>query len=424
MSGLVVSLWLLGSTLLALVQPVVGPLLYYLIVWMHPEQQMYGGLDLRWTLIIAVTSLFGYLSLGKQRQFPKNSLVFFLILFSLWYFASAFINNVDDREFTLATDFAKIILMSLLTASIMNTRARLHILTWIIVIAIGSVSMRTGLITILSGGGSVVVGPKFLGHTNEYGRFVIYTWPLMVYLARQSALPYVRMGFAALAGLSVFALIGTNSRGAFVAFAAMCAVLWYYGNKKIISVVLIGAFAVAAVFILPPDRLESFTSRASSIENADKDTSFMARTESWTFGWNYALNHPVFGGGPNTFERVHKVASHSSYFEVLGETGFVGLAIWSVMGILAFTTIFRIRRLTKGIADLAWADDLAFFIMISLVGYFVGGLAKNHGLNEYYYMLLGILMGLETAVINYLVSRSSVALDHTSALGKNAVAQN
>lgn len=423
MSGLVISLWLIGITLLALFQPTAGPLIYYLIVWMHPERQMYGGLNLRWTLIIAVTSLLGYLALGKSRQFPKNVILFFLAIFSLWYLASAFVNNVNDQDFTLATDFAKIILMCFITASVINTRARIHILTWIIVISIGSVSFRTGLITIMGGGGGVVVGPSFLGHTNEYSRFVIYTWPLMIFLSRHSAHYYVRAGLALLATISVLALIGTNSRGAFVAFAAMCSVMWYYGSNKILPVVLILVIGAGGFFLLPEARRESFTNRAASIEKPEEVNTFSQRTEQWTFGWNYALNHPVFGGGPNMYERESKMASHSSYFEVLGETGFVGLAIWFIIAILAFTTIFRIRKLTKGIADLAWAHDLAFFIMISLVGYFVGGLAKNHGLNEYYYMLLGMLMGLEAAVMNYLLSRADSAPEHETALAKKAALQ-
>lgn len=389
--------------------------MYYLIVWMHPENQMWGGLSLRWTLLIALTSLLGYLSLGDQRKAPSNAIVFFLILLTIWYVLSAIINRVEYADFTLATDFAKITLMAWISACVINTRARIHALMWILVICMGSVSFRTGLIVAISGGGGVVVGPKHLGHTNEYARFVIYTWPFMLYLARHSAHFYVRLGHAVLATTAVLTLIGTNSRGALVAFVAMCFVLWIYGKKKILPLVLIGTFISAAYLFLPPQRLESFTNRSATIEKADENESFLARTRSWAFGWSYALKNPYFGGGPAVFENVHGVASHSSYFEVLGETGFVGFGIYTILAVLAFTTIFRIRRLTKGITELIWAHDLAFYIMITLVGYFVGGLTKNHGFNEYYYMLLGILMGLETAVKNYLVAQAqSVGLQDAS----------
>lgn len=393
----------------------VGPLVYYMMVWLSPDSQMYSGLSLRWTLIVAVASLLGYLSLGDRRKSSSNPMVFFLLLLTIWYLLSAFVNKLEGSDLTLATDFAKIALMCWVTASIITTRARIHALAWILVIAIGGVSLRTGVMTAVTGGGSVIVGPEHLGHTNEYARFVIYTWPFMLYLARHSAHFYVRFGHAVLAAAAVLTLIGTNSRGALVAFAAMYFILWLYGKRKILPIVLMGTFISIAYFVLPQQRLESFTSRTTSIENAETDPSFMARTESWAFGWSYALEHPFFGGGAGVFERVHKVASHSSYFEVLGESGFVGLGIYLILGVLAFMTIFRIRRLTRGITELIWAHDLAFFIMIALVGYFVGGITKNHGFNEYYYMLLGILMGLETSVKNYLVGQAqSVGLKDDS----------
>lgn len=406
MSGLVITAWLFGMMVLVLYQPVVGPILYYLIVWLHPERQMYGGLSLRWTMLIALTSLLGYMFIGKQRQFPKNALVPFLILFAFWYLASALLNGVNDTEFTLATDFAKITLMCLVTASIINTRLRIHILIWIVVIAIGSVSLRTGMFTMLGGGGRAVIGPSFLGQTNEYARFVIYTWPLMLFLSRHSAHKYVRVGFAVLATITVFALIGTNSRGAFVAFAAMCAVFWLYSSRKLLSVLLVSVVAVSAYLAVPQARLDSFVQRTATIDNAQEDGSFVGRTVAWEFGWNYVQKNPLFGGGPGVYERVHGRASHNSYFEVLGESGFPGLIIWGAIAVLAFATIYRVRKLTRGIPELAWAHDLAFLLMISFVGYFVGGITKNHGFNEYYYMLLGLLMGLEIAVLKYLTSQA------------------
>lgn len=404
MSGFIITLWLFGITVLTMIQPVTGPLVYYLITWMHPEAQMYGGSSIRWTLLIAATSLIGFIFNSKERQFPKNALMFFLFFWAFWYFMTALVNWVVPNEFTLATDFVKVILMSWVTASVINTRPRIHALIWILVICIGSVSFRTGVFAILAGGHSVIVGPKFLGHTNEYARFVIYTWPFMLYLARHSAHAYVRLGQMALAATAILALIGTNSRGALVAFGAMCIILWLYGRRKIVSVLLLVTFAGGIYLIIPQNRLESFTSRASTIEKPGEDRSFLQRTDSWAFGWDYALKNPYFGGGPGTFERLHGKAAHSNYFEVLGEAGFTGLIIYIIIALLAFAMIFRIRRKSRGIPDLIWAHDLAFYAMIILVGYFVGGITKNHGLNEYYYMLLGILMGLETAVNRHLAA--------------------
>lgn len=406
MSGIVITLWLIGLAVAIMFQPVLGPLVYYMVDWMHPEKQMYGGLNLRWGMVLAVVSLISYLYIGSRRVWPGNALTVILIIFSIWYFSSALVNNVNSQEFSLAVDFIKIILMCVITASVINTRLRIHALIWIVVIAIGMASFRTGLITVLSAGSKNVLGPPFLGETNEYARFVIYTWPLMLFLSRHSAHAYVRYGFMALAGISVFALIGTNSRGAMVAFAAMCFILWLYSSRKITYMLIAGALASIFYFAASEKRLESFTNRQSTITRADEDNSFLGRTRAWEWGWAYVQKNPVLGGGPGVYERIHGRASHNSYFEVLGESGFVGFALWSVIALLTLNTILRIRRLSKGIPDLLWAYDLSFFIMITMAGYFVGGITKNHGMNEYYYMLIAILMGTEIAVRNYLISQA------------------
>ena len=51
MSGIVITLWLIGLAVAIMFQPVLGPLVYYMVDWMHPEKQMYGGLNLRWGMV-------------------------------------------------------------------------------------------------------------------------------------------------------------------------------------------------------------------------------------------------------------------------------------------------------------------------------------------------------------------------------------
>ena len=410
MSGLIISIWLLGITVAILAQPVAGPIVYYMWTWFRPENQMYGGLSIRWGFLIAGASLVSYLYLGKRRVFPANALTLFLILFMLWYLASALVNDVSSQDFTLATDFCKVILMCLITASVINTRTRIHALIWIVVISLGSFMLWSGLRVMVGASGQAITGPgvaSYIHETNGYARAIIYTVPLMAFLARYSAHAYVRWGLTVLSLLSILGMIGTNSRGAIAAFGVQCFVLWLYSAKKVLTAIVAVSLVAGFLLFIPEERQESFTGRTSTIAEANEDASFLSRTRAWEWGWDYALKHPYFGGGPSVYERIHRLASHNSYLEVLGESGFIGLGIWSMIGILTLKALFRIRRLSRGIPELVWADDLAFCIMISLVGYFAGGLLHNHGLFEYYYMLIAIVMGTEIAVRNYLVSQAS-----------------
>ena len=70
-------------------------------------------------------------------------------------------------------------------------------------------------------------------------------------------------------------------------------------------------------------------------------------------------------------------AAHSIYFQVLGDTGFPGLAIYLVILFLAFLNCYRIRKATRKRPELEWAYDLATMIQLSLVAFCVGGSALS-----------------------------------------------
>ena len=97
---------------------------------------------------------------------------------------------------------------------------------------------------------------------------------------------------------------------------------------------------------------KSFTDRMSTIENHQADQSASTRIAVWKWTWDYVQDHP-FGGGFDAY-RGNKIryqtkaaetsvsstevqatyvedasrAYHSSYFEMLGEQGFPGIALW------------------------------------------------------------------------------------------------
>ena len=65
--------------------------------------------------------------------------------------------------------------------------------------------------------------------------------------------------------------------------------------------------------------------------------------------------------------------AHSIYFEILGEQGFVGLALFLGFAFLAFMETQRIRKATRDDPEKAWAFDLATALQASAIAYGVGG---------------------------------------------------
>ena len=70
-------------------------------------------------------------------------------------------------------------------------------------------------------------------------------------------------------------------------------------------------------------------------------------------------------------------AAHSIYFEVLGDHGFVGLALYLLILAAAWFNTFTVLRLTRGRPDLDWANRLARTLQVSMIGFLIGGAALS-----------------------------------------------
>jgi probable O-glycosylation ligase (exosortase A-associated) len=178
--------------------------------------------------------------------------------------------------------------------------------------------------------------------------------------------------------LSAIAALGTQSRGAFLAIAAMALVLWTRSQRKLVSGILLAVMAVVFVAFMPA----SWEARMRTIDSYQQDASAMGRINAWVMSYNLA-NDRLTGGGfsiydPKTFARyapdpadVH--AAHSIYFQTLGQHGYPGMILFCLMGAMGFWTARQVRREARARADTLWAFHLAGMIQVSMVGFAVGG---------------------------------------------------
>ena len=78
----------------------------------------------------------------------------------------------------------------------------------------------------------------------------------------------------------------------------------------------------------------------------------------------FALYSP-YGGNP--------LAAHSIYFQVLGNHGFIGLAIFLAIFIATWRTAGWPKREKFPSPDAKWCNDLGAMCQVALAGYAVGG---------------------------------------------------
>ena len=84
-------------------------------------------------------------------------------------------------------------------------------------------------------------------------------------------------------------------------------------------------------------------------------------------------------------------AAHSVYFQVLGDLGFLGLAVYLGLLVTGFRNARWIARVAEGKPELDWMGDLARMIQVSMIAFCVSGAALSMAFYDYFLSLLIVL---------------------------------
>jgi probable O-glycosylation ligase (exosortase A-associated) len=207
-----------------LLRPFVGVILWSWVSFMNPHRMVYGGVAgmMPWALIIFGATLFGCVSAREPKRFPVNALTvqigLFLVLITVTtMFALA---PWDDVEPKWELVF-KVFLFLLVTAALVTDRERIHALIWVMVISLAFFGIKGGGFTLLAGGAHRVFGPEgtMIGDNNHLAVGLLVSIPLMNYLRMESRHAIIRYGLLATMALTLFAVVGSYSRGALLALA-------------------------------------------------------------------------------------------------------------------------------------------------------------------------------------------------------------
>jgi len=136
------------------------------------------------------------------------------------------------------------------------------------------------------------------------------------------------------------------------------------------------------------------------------------RFRAWNQAYDIALDR-FFGGGFETFHGG--TDAHSIYFEILGEHGFVGLALFLALGLFTWMAASRIRRQTEKTDDMAWMARLARMTQVSLVAYASAGAFLGMAYYDYAYNLVLIVIVCESILGQRASSTAAVSAVHPGA---------
>jgi len=309
----------------------------------------------------------------------------------------------------------------------LRTRLRIESLLLFMILSAASIIIVGGIKTLGSGGG---YGELNLMVTNNSGLYegstistvAIAIIPLIVWFTRHGTIfaPDWRVkGFSyALIFACLLIPVGTSTRTGLLCIGLLALLMIRDTKRKFLYLGALGALGLAVAPFLP----SAFTERMETIKSYQADASASTRIAVWQWTMDYVKTHPM-GGGFEAYRqnriRYEKVAVqqedgaqvkvdrslevdkarayHSAYFEMLGEQGYPGLAIWLLINLAG---LFRMevlrRRYRKPEPGQEWIAPLASALQSAHFIYLLGAVFIAIAFQPFVYMLIGAQIGLDT----------------------------
>ena len=392
-----------------------------------PNAWLYGmASGLRYNLIFTGITMLGYVLLKDKPKISFGTLGGLILLFFVWTtLSTALTSGLPEISWEYWSRFSKVILLFVFVYLVIDKKLHIDFFLWCVVLSIGFYGGLEALKFVASGGGHMIAGftGHVLGDRNELALAFVILLPLCFYLlgeyGPQSRL--IRLGMLGLMGLLVAGVIGTQSRGGFIALLGLAAYLFVKTERKILMTVLIAVIVGGMSYLVSDD----WSSRMNTINEAGEDASFMGRVVAWKLSFIMATQHPFFGGGFKTLEyfpmwqalsqdffsysffytgdalpdEQKARAAHSVYFQVLGEHGFVGLAIYLAFLVKAFTSAGKVARVARKHVETASIATLATMLQLSIFAFCLGGAALSFAYFDLLFAIFGLILVLETRLL-------------------------
>lgn len=370
---------------------------------MNPHKYAFGmAYDAPVAQTALICTLLGMLLSKEPMSSPfKGGPVVWLLLFMAWMTLSWVFGLDAAGDYAQWIKVMKIDFAVLVGLVVLHSKKHVIALAWVAAGSLAILGTKGGVFTFLGGGLERVWGPpgSFIEDNNEFGLALVMAIPLLRFLQLQVRSIWGKQALTLAIFLCAAAALGTQSRGALLAMSCMALLLWWRGKSRIVGGALIVVSAMALFAFMP----ETWVDRMSTINDYQQDGSALGRLGAWSNAWNLAFDYPMgvgFNAGrQELFDKYSNMpevgarAAHSIYFQVLGNHGFTGLALFLLIWITTWNSAGWLRVHAAKLPQAQWCAELGSMIQVSLIGYFVGGafLSLSYFDLPYNIMMLAVL---------------------------------
>lgn len=301
---------------------------------------------------------------GRLRVPPLLALLgAFIVWCALGYLTSAYQDTVWDA----VLDDGKIWLIAFVTVNALRTRPQLRFFLLFFLACFALYPVRGAIFNYF------IYNERLLGRAhwnfiysnpNDLAAFCLLQLSIAAGLLVTEPKGWTRR--AALAGIGVlpFLILLTQSRGAIIALAVFSLFAFASQRVKLRRVLLALVLGLGVVVAAPSSvwtRMQGLRNATdtSNLSAVDADGSAEQRYEIWRVASRIIADHPISGVGRGAYKFAHQAYAtrsefkpialgyrdtHSTYFNLLAETGVVGFLLFAALVIVTLADARRTRR--------------------------------------------------------------------------------
>jgi O-antigen ligase len=245
----------------------------------------------------------------------------------------------------------------------------------------------------LAGAPADVINP------NELGFVIVTIIPFLHYLVWPGRFK-AKLFYLAIMPALLYALILTQSRGAFLALLVVAWIIFRESSRKMALIVLAIAIGIAGWSVMSSEQKDRYLSLVGMSESANT-ASAEGRFRGMMNEFGLALSRPVVGHGLGTTPEAkvnvlgsRSQAAHNFYAEILIETGIIGFILFMRFLLKVYG---KFRNNGEILGETEARSDLIFYrrlnqALIAVFWMYVVYSTNYWGLSQYYWYLFAGLM--------------------------------
>jgi putative inorganic carbon (hco3(-)) transporter len=386
--------------------PFYALLFYIWNAYFRPEQWLWTDWvsSLRISLLVGSFLLVAVVFAEGRLRFSRRLLVFFL--FGVHCIVSMLMSAYLSDAWPFMQEFLKVLIISYLITTMVDDLWKFRLTLLVMAFSLGLEQAKQGWGNILlTPGMPNGNGSPFLGDNNGVAIGMLMLLPIFVALLQTSGKLWERHIHRVFAiGVAVRAIV-TYSRGGFLSAAALAGYYLVLSPRRVRSAIGIAVICAVVVSIMPNEFWDRMNSINASEEERDEST--QGRLHTWAVGLQMGQDNPIFGVGFHSYQYAYDRydflagaygtgrAAHSTWIGVLGDLGFVGLALWIAMLFQSLYLSFRLRRTPKSVQRGAEIRIYATALQASILSFAFGSTFLHMQYNEMVWHFLALTIALE-----------------------------